>query len=80
MERWVRVFLLSGVLLAGCAHRGPEDISIPQSEREAGGIIVPEVERREIKPPKIDAENFEVGAFFGIMIASSRATHSARAG
>jgi len=68
MESRIRVFLLAGLaLLAGCASRGPEDISIPQSESEAARIIEPEVERREIKTPKIDAENFEIGAFAGIM-------------
>jgi outer membrane beta-barrel protein len=68
MERRIRVlFLAVFALLAGCAARGPEEISIPQSEREAAQIIEPEVERREIKPPKIDAENFEIGAFAGIM-------------
>lgn len=68
MESRLRVFLLTGfALLAGCASRGPEDISIPQSESEAGRIIEPEVVRREVKTPKIDAENVEIGAFAGIM-------------
>ncbi|MEZ5566533.1 MAG: outer membrane beta-barrel domain-containing protein [Gammaproteobacteria bacterium] len=30
-------------------------------------VISPEVERREIKRPKIDTENFEVGAFAGLL-------------
>ena len=30
-------------------------------------MIDPDVERREIKEPKIDTENFEIGAFVGIM-------------
>jgi outer membrane beta-barrel protein len=70
MERRLRVLLLGLLalaLLAGCASRGPEDISIPQSEREAGQIIDPQVERREVKPPKIDKENWEVGGYAGIM-------------
>ncbi len=68
MESRLRVLLLAGfALLAGCASRGPEDISIPQSESEAGRIIEPEVVRREIKTPRIDAENIEIGAFAGIM-------------
>jgi outer membrane beta-barrel protein len=68
MERRIRVLLLALLaLLAGCASRGPEEITIPQSEREAAEIIQPEVERREIKTPKIDAENWEIGAFGGIM-------------
>jgi outer membrane beta-barrel protein len=76
MERRVRVLLLAprylcsvalALALAGCASRGPEDISIPQSESEAAQIIEPEVERREIKTPKIDRENWEIGGFAGIM-------------
>jgi outer membrane beta-barrel protein len=68
MERRFRVLLLAlFTLLAGCASRGPEDITIPESEREAAEIIQPEVERREIKTPRIDAENWELGAFGGIM-------------
>ena len=68
MERRFRVlFLALFTLLAGCASRGPEDITIPESEREAAEIIQPEVERREIKTPRIDAENWELGAFGGIM-------------
>lgn len=67
MESRIRLFLLSCALLGGCAARGPAEISIPQSEREAARIIEPEVERRAIETPKIDHENFEVGGFAGIM-------------
>ncbi|MEZ5500146.1 MAG: outer membrane beta-barrel domain-containing protein [Steroidobacteraceae bacterium] len=30
-------------------------------------VIEPEVERRKIKVPKIDTENFELGAFYGVL-------------
>ena len=30
-------------------------------------VIEPEVQRREIKPPKIDTEDFEIGGFAGLM-------------
>ena len=30
-------------------------------------MIEPEVERREIKAPKIDSEDFEIGAYVGFM-------------
>jgi outer membrane beta-barrel protein len=30
-------------------------------------VIEPEVERREIKRPKIDTENFEIGAYYGAL-------------
>ncbi len=77
MEVRIRLFLLSRPLaaaaallsagvLAGCAS-APEDVDVPASEAEAARIIEPEIERREIKVPKIDHENFEVGAFAGIL-------------
>ena len=34
---------------------------------EAESVIQPEVERRKIKPPKIDNDNFELSAFYGLM-------------
>lgn len=52
--------------LAGCAAAPPE-IEVPQDEREAARIIDPQIERRDVRPPKIDSENFEVGAFAGIL-------------
>ena len=39
----------------------------PPPEIVEGQVIEPEVERREIKEPAIDTEDFEVGAFAGIM-------------
>jgi outer membrane beta-barrel protein len=30
-------------------------------------VIEPEVERREVKKPKVDSENFEIGAFAGVL-------------
>ncbi len=70
MDGRIFVFLLRGLcaamllaLLAGCGGRKP--VAMTGDETEA--VIQPEVERRKIKPPKIDNDNFEVSAFFGLM-------------
>ena len=74
MESRIRVLFLiiSMISLSGCAATknlfgiGPEEASQPSSG-PPGQVIDPEVERREVKEPKIDREDFEVGAFVGIM-------------
>ncbi len=74
MESRLRVlFLIALVItLSGCAATknlfgiGDEEAPPPSSE-PPGQVIDPEVERREIKEAKIDREDFELGAFFGIM-------------
>jgi len=58
--------------LSGCAATknlfGRGNNTAPPPTAEAPGqVIDPDVERREIKEPKIDTENFEIGAFVGIM-------------
>ncbi|MDH3337826.1 MAG: outer membrane beta-barrel domain-containing protein [Gammaproteobacteria bacterium] len=60
------------VMLSGCAATknlfgiGDEEAPPPTSE-PPGQVIDPQVERREIKEPAIDREDFEIGAFAGIM-------------
>jgi len=74
MESRFRVlFLITCVImLSGCAATknlfgiGDEEAPPPSSE-PPGQVIDPEVERREIKEAKIDREDFEVGAFAGLM-------------
>ena len=74
MESRIRVlFLIIAVVgLSGCAATknlfgiGPEEAPPPSSE-PPGQVIDPAVERREIKEPEIDREDFEVGAFVGVM-------------
>jgi outer membrane beta-barrel protein len=76
MESRFRVLFLALPIIAfglsGCAATrnlfgmdGPR--SAPPTAEEPGQVIDPQVERREIKEPEIDAENFEIGAFAGIM-------------
>jgi outer membrane beta-barrel protein len=74
MESRFRVlFLIVAIVgLSGCAATknlfgfGQEEAPPPSAE-PPGQVIDPEVERREIKEPAIDREDFEVGAFVGIM-------------
>ena len=75
MESRFRVlFLIAAAMVAttGCAATknlfglGSEEAPPPSSE-PPGQVIDPEVERREINEPKIDKEDFEVGAFLGVM-------------
>jgi outer membrane beta-barrel protein len=49
-------------IISGCAGRQAADSRSGESEV----VIQPEVERREIKPAKIDTEDFEIGAYIGI--------------
>ncbi len=74
MESRFRVlFLVVAIVgLSGCAATknlfgfGPEEAPPPTAE-PPGQVIDPEVERREIKQPAIDREDFEIGGYVGIM-------------
>jgi outer membrane beta-barrel protein len=74
MESRIRVLFLiiATISLSGCAATknlfgfGNEEAPPPSAEAP-GQVIDPEVERREIKEPKIDREDFEIGAFAGIL-------------
>ena len=74
MESRFRVLFLiiATISLSGCAATknlfgfGDKETPPPTAE-PPGQVIDPQVERREIKEPKIDREDFEVGAFVGIM-------------
>ena len=74
MESRFRVLFLivAMVSMSGCAATknlfgfGNEEAPPPSAEGP-GQVIDPEVERREIKEPAIDREDFEIGAFAGIM-------------
>jgi len=74
MESRFRVlFLIIALIsLTGCAATknlfGFDDEETPPPTAEAPGqVIDPVVERREIKEPAIDREDFEIGGFVGIM-------------
>ncbi len=73
MESRFRILFLTVAisLLSGCAATknlfgfGRNEAPPPSAE-PPGQVVDPEVERRRIKEPKIDSENFELGAFAGI--------------
>lgn len=74
MESRFRVLFLivAMISLSGCAATknlfGFGNREAPPPSAEAPGqVIDPEVERREIKEPAIDREDFEIGAYAGIM-------------
>ncbi len=74
MESRFRVLFLIGALISlpGCAATRNlfdfgRDTAPPPTSEAPGQVIDPEVERREIKEPAIDREDFEIGAFVGIM-------------
>lgn len=88
MEIGFRVlFLIVATLsLSGCAATrnlfgfGPEEAPPPAAEGP-GQVINPEVERRDVKEAAIDREDFEIGAFVGIMSVEdfgSNAVYGAR--
>ena len=77
MESRIRLLLLSAlVALAGCSSLPwrrdraaapepppPRQATTPRDETPA--VIEPNVERREVKPARVDTENWEVGAYVG---------------
>ncbi len=63
---------LFAFVLSGCAATKNlfglgEEEALPPAEIPEGQVIEPEVQRREIKEPDIDSEDFEIGAFAGVM-------------
>ncbi len=73
MESRVRILFLTAIAvsmltLSGCSSLPffgkKADTEIAQAPEQ---VIEPEVERREIKVPKIDTEDFEIGAFAGVL-------------
>jgi len=70
MESRLRIFLLKRVCtlvlaaaLTGCSYLRVDDAP----NDDAGPVISPELERRTITEADIDSEDFEVGAFVGVM-------------
>src|SRR3984885_12701589 len=71
MEIRLSSVLLAAVLLSGCSwfHRGekgPAPIVAEEPQAEPS-IIEPQVNRRDVKTPKIKAKDFEVGGYFGAL-------------
>jgi outer membrane beta-barrel protein len=76
MESRLRVLFLAlplmAMTLSGCGAmksllgRGDKSAA-PPAELPQGQVIEPEVERRKVKEPEIDTEDFEIGAFAGLL-------------
>lgn len=68
MESRLRVFLLIGLasLTSGCSLFGRDQPPVADPGASEP-VISPEVERREVRKPKIDTENFQVGGFAGLI-------------
>jgi outer membrane beta-barrel protein len=71
METRLSSVLLAAALLSGCGwfHRGEKhsnQVVVDEPEGEPS-IVEPQVNRREVKVPKIKAKDFEVGAYFGAL-------------
>lgn len=93
LTRAVSVAAVSGLLLSGCAAlkwpwwgdkaAGAENAAAAgqddyQEESDTPPrVIDPEVERREIKRPKIDTENWELGAYYGWLTVEDFGTNPA---
>lgn len=76
MESRFRSLFLALPLLAfglsGCAATKNlfgmgDERRVPSTANDPGQVIDPQVERREIREPQIDTENFEIGAYAGIL-------------
>jgi len=74
MESRIRLLLLSAILvLSGCAsmpwNRDKAEAEAQRAaetpDEETPAVIDPNVERREVKPARVDTENWEVGAYVG---------------
>ena len=76
-HRLLFLIALAATTLPGCAMFRRDEPVPPASEQQAAepvtgepadkAIIEPEVERRKIKQTRIDTEDFEVGAYVGIL-------------
>lgn len=72
MESWIRILFLTGLLVPG-SHVLAEEKQAGEGDRTLNQIIQtepliqPEITRREIKEAAIDTENFELGAFVGLI-------------
>ena len=71
METRLSSILLAAALLSGCSwfHRGEKAPTPVVAEEPQGepSVIEPQVNRREVKTPKIKAKDFELGAYFGAL-------------
>ena len=82
MESRIHLLLLRAALLsallaatAGCASLGRQ-VEPAGDVQASSPVIDPRIERREVAPPKIDSEDFEVTAFYGMLSVEDFGTNS----
>ena len=61
MENWNQRVLLAGLLMAGLPVQAQDVFEEPPD------VVSPEIERRDISPAAIDTEDFEAGAYVGML-------------
>lgn len=66
MDRRLHVLLLTGLALACLAGRAPAGEPAAKAA-ENPQVVEPRVERRDVRRPGFDTENFEAGAFAGTL-------------
>lgn len=62
MENWNKCILLAAGWLLGLAICNPAS-----AQSEAVQVIDADLDRRDVKPRALDTENFEIGAFYGVI-------------
>lgn len=71
MENRIRVFLLrtalAGLVLAGLAGCAGSTLDREAEADQVRPVIDPQVQRRDVRAPKIDTEDFEAGGYVGFM-------------
>jgi outer membrane beta-barrel protein len=65
MDRELRVLLLSGLALAAALPAHAQQAAGDAAASETPQVVEPRVKRRDVDPPGLDTENFEVGLFVG---------------
>ena len=66
MDRQLRVLLLSGLALVALpAQSFAQEQTGVSAEQATPQVVEPRVKRREVNPPGLDTENFEIGPFVG---------------
>jgi len=67
MESRIQHLFLSALLAAACLLVVPAQAQDDTDDDELEQIITPDIKRRHIKEDDLDSENFEMGAFYGIL-------------
>lgn len=67
MESWIQRFFLSVCALGMLTVMQPAMAQDDAGEDELEQVITPDITRRQIKEADLDAENFEVGLFYGLL-------------